>query len=173
MCNKHVCLKTQHFKVLLHTQLLRAWVGIRIQGSSLKKGPKTSPNEFLALTCVHTITKKGLLYFAHASYTESLFAESKFNLSFCLGICFCVKVHLILQAILIGHLTFNCSLGMVFGIHFRTPFCRFGNNFLIFLKNIWLALELTKCGPRVVHKLFNKTMRKLSAELSNGGPRHF
>jgi len=30
-------------------------------------------------------------------YTETLFAESKFNVLFCLGICFCVKVHFTLQ----------------------------------------------------------------------------
>jgi len=29
-----------------------------------------------------------------------------------------------------------------------------------------------KCGSRAVHKLFKKTMQKLSAKLSKGGPRH-
>jgi len=35
---------------------------------------------------------KGALYFTHViHHTETLFAESKLNFSFCMGICFCVK----------------------------------------------------------------------------------
>jgi len=29
----------------------------------------------------------------YTCYTEILFVETKVNFSFCLGICFCVKVH--------------------------------------------------------------------------------
>jgi len=40
--------------------------------------------------------------------------------------------------------------------------------FALFWKT-WIASELIKCDSRVVHKLFNKTMQKLSAKLSMGG----
>jgi len=45
----------------------------------------------LEFRCPRQTLRTGDLYFTHD--TETLFAESKLNVSFCLGICFCVKVH--------------------------------------------------------------------------------
>ena len=46
----------------------------------------------------------------------------------------------------------------------KLPFGTFAHTFCFILINVRLASELLiKCGSRVVHKLFNKTMQKLSA----------
>jgi len=56
-----------------------------------ERGPKTSPRWPMAQMFVHVKTK--MSPFISQCYTESLFAERRFNFSFCLGIFFCVKVH--------------------------------------------------------------------------------
>jgi len=53
------------------------------------------------------LSERGPIFYT--CYTKTLFAESKFNFSFCLGICFCVKVHFTLK-IVWSHLILNCSL---------------------------------------------------------------
>jgi len=51
-------------------------------------------------------------------------------------------------------------------------FGTFAQNFCFILENKKLASELIKCGSRVVHKVFNKTIQKPSETLSRGPPRH-
>ena len=48
----------------------------------------------LQFRCPRQILSKGSRYFTHD--TGTLFAERKLNFSFCLGNCFCVKVHVTL-----------------------------------------------------------------------------
>jgi len=42
--------------------------------------------------------RNGALYF-YVCYSETLFAETKLNFSFCLAFCFCVKVHFTLEIV--------------------------------------------------------------------------
>jgi len=51
----------------------------------------------LEFRCPMQTLKKGPIF--STCYTKTSFAESKFNLSFCLGICFCVNVHFTLQIV--------------------------------------------------------------------------
>ena len=53
----------------------------------------------------------------------------------------------------------------------RIPIWHFAHNFCFILTDIWLASDLKKCGSRVINKLFNNTMQKLSATRSKGGLR--
>jgi len=110
-------------------------------------------------------SQKEALCFTHTAYTESSFAESNFNFSFCLGISFCAKIHFTLQ-IVRSQLVLMCSfLHMCWG---APSFGIFAYNLCFILTNTWRASELIKCGSSVFNKVFNKTMQKLSAELAIG-----
>jgi len=89
--------------------------------------------------------------------------------------CFVLSRHLLLRegpfhiARCLSHFISNFSLSAHWSC-WGVPFGTFAHNFYFVLKNIWLASELIKCGSRVVRKLFNKTMQKISVKLSNGDP---
>ena len=90
------------------------------------------------------------------------------------------KFFILSENLLLGESTFyivNCLKSFGFKLFFvytfkllRSPFRLICTKFCFILTNIWRASELIKPGSRVINKPFNKTIQKLSAKLSIGGP---
>jgi len=105
--------------------------------------------------------KEGPIFYT--CYSETIFAGSRLYFSFCLIVCFCVKVHFALL-IVWSHLILKCSLSTHY-ICWGAPIGAFAQNFCFTLTNIWLASEFNKCGYRAINKLLTKQNKKSTSTL--------
>ena len=99
----------------------------------------------------------------YTCHTKMLFAERNSTFSFCLEICFCVKVHFPIVNCLN---LFDFTLFFVYTL--KSLKGLLWHMFLLYFDKHMTCSRA--CGPRVVHLLLNKTMQKLSVQVSKRGP---